>query len=181
MSSQDSRERTSFFPRIDRARVKDALSRLFHSRYAPAALFFLLLALILLPRSCSGRTDGAENAPVPEPAASAEELETRLSGLLSRVSGVRTARVMIALADTGRTVYAEDVSEADADGRRTVDRKTVVAGGGAVRVTTLSPRPAGAVVVYTGTDSAAVRLALTSAVSSATGLGSDKITVLHGG
>ncbi len=110
-----------------------------------------------------------------------ESFEKSLESILSDIHGVRYANVLLSYSGGVKYIYAEDISETSSADRKTLSRDTVIAGGEAVRVGTENPVVSGAVVVYTGTKSASVRLDLLSAVESATGLSSDKITVLYGG
>ena len=124
------------------------------------------LALMLLPA-------GSEEA---EPAPTVAEeisLESRLESILSRIDGAGEAKVLLT-EDRGGEVFYQTEGE---------DGKTVLISGadrsesGLVR-TTQPPSYRGAVVVCRGADSAAVRLAVVEAVANATGLGTDRITVL---
>ena len=124
------------------------------------------LALMLLP----GGSEEAE--PVPAPAVE-QSLESRLEGILSRIDGAGEVRVLLTEEQGGEVLYQTEGE----------DGKTVLVTGadrsenGLVR-TTQPPCYRGAVVVCKGADSAAVRLAVVEAVANATGLGTDRITVL---
>ena len=124
------------------------------------------LALMLLP----GGGEAAE--PVPTVAAE-ESLEARLEAILSRIDGAGEVKVLLTEEQGGEVLYQTEGE----------DGKTVLISGadrsesGLVR-TTQPPSYRGAVVVCRGADSAAVRLAVVEAVANATGLGTDRITVL---
>ena len=124
------------------------------------------LALMLLP----GRTEAPEPAATVLPEVS---LQSRLEEILSRVEGAGKVAVLLTEAQGGEVFYQTEGE----------DDKTVLITGadrsesGLVR-TTQSPVYQGAVVVCQGADSPAVRLAVVEAVSNATGLGTDRITVL---
>ena len=123
------------------------------------------LALMLLPAG----TEEVE----PTPTVAAESLESRLETILSRIDGAGEVKVLLT-EDRGGEVFYQTEGE---------DGKTVLISGadrsesGLVR-TTQPPSYRGAVVVCRGADSAAVRLAVVEAVANATGLGTDRITVL---
>lgn len=124
------------------------------------------LALMLIP----GGSEEAE----PMPAAAVEEsLESRLESILSRIDGAGEVKVLLTEEQGGEVFYQTEGE----------DGKTVLISGadrsesGLVR-TTQPPSYRGAVVVCRGADSAAVRLAVVEAVANATGLGTDRITVL---
>ena len=110
----------------------------------------------------------------PVPTVTAEEtLESRLEAILCRIDGAGEVKVLLT-EDRGGEVFYQTEGE---------DGKTVLICGadrsesGLVR-TTEAPAYRGAVVVCRGADSAAVRLAVVEAVANATGLGTDRITVL---
>ena len=124
------------------------------------------LALMLMP--------GGEEAEEPAPTLAAEEsLESRLEAILSRIDGAGEVKVLLTEEQGGEVFYQTEGE----------DGKTVLISGadrsecGLVR-TTQPPSYRGAVVVCRGADSAAVRLAVVEAVANATGLGTDRITVL---
>ena len=124
------------------------------------------LALMLLP--------GGEETAEPVPTAAVEEsLESRLEVILGRIDGAGEVKVLLTEEQGGEIFYQTEGE----------DGKTVLISGadrsesGLVR-TTEAPCYRGAVVVCRGADSAAVRLAVVEAVANATGLGTDRITVL---
>ena len=124
------------------------------------------LALMLIP----GNSEAAESVPVQT---TEETLESRLESILSCIDGAGEVRVLLTEEQGGEVFYQTEGE----------DEKTVLIAGadrsesGLVR-TTEAPAYRGAVVVCRGADSAAVRLAVVEAVANATGLGTDRITVL---
>ena len=124
------------------------------------------LALMLFPA-------GSEEAEPTPTVAEEVSLESRLESILSRIDGAGEVKVLLT-EDRGGDVFYQTEGE---------DGKTVLISGadrsesGLVR-TTQPPTYRGAVVVCRGADSAAVRLAVVEAVANATGLGTDRITVL---
>ena len=171
-------------------KLKDLGRKLGKFKY-PALVLLLGFVLLALP----GRK---EKKPPPEPppaeqaeesgdASGRDELEQRLAGLLSRIEGAGRVEVLLRLASGSRTVYQTDTSQDtvtdENSTRTTLDVTTVqLSGSGGVStpapVQVIAPTYQGALVVAEGADSAAVRLNLVSAVSSLTGLGADKITVV---
>ena len=121
--------------------------------------------------------------PEPETAAPQAEavpdLQTELEEILGKVQGAGKVRVLLTQREGAQTVYQTDE---DSDGTD-VRLDTVILNGsdraqtGLVRQVN-PPTYLGAVVVCQGADSAAVRLAIAQAVSSVTGLTTNKITVL---
>ena len=113
-----------------------------------------------------------------------EALEEKLSRTLSQVEGAGQVTVVLTLRSGVEQVPLTDRSTSTGERGSSVEEKTVVINTGsgqqaAVRVERC-PAFQGAVVVCPGGDRAEVRLLLTQAVSSLTGLGADKITVCKG-
>ena len=103
---------------------------------------------------------------------------------LSQVEGAGQVTVVLTLRSGVEQVPLTDRSTSTGERGSSVEEKTVVINTGsgqqaAVRVERC-PAFQGAVVVCPGGDRAEVRLLLTQAVSSLTGLGADKITVCKG-
>lgn len=113
-----------------------------------------------------------------------EALEEKLSQVLSQVEGAGKVTVALTVRSGTERVPLTDRSTSSRERESQVEEKTVVinTGSGQEAVVRLERAPVfqGAVVVCPGGDQAEVRLLLTQAVSSLTGLGSDKITVCKG-
>lgn len=138
------------------------------------------VALMLLPGTSedAGEKQTAQNTED----FSLEETQAQMEKLLSRIEGTGKLQLMLTLKSGSRLRLAEDQDEtADQEetSRRT-ETVTVSRGGSEDVVITQQMYPIyqGAVVVCQGADQAAVRLAVTEAVSALTGLSSDRITVV---
>ena len=152
------------------------------NRYKYAALVILVGAGLLL---WPGSGNLAKSSGQGETRA-AGDLQSELEGILSAMSGVGEARVLLTVDSDGERRLAQD-TELDYSGdtaspedysRRS---ETVLVGGGsdqaAVVVQTVYPTYRGALVVCQGGGRAEVRLAVTEAVAAVTGLPSDRVTV----
>ena len=160
--------------RLRKEAVREASGRLraLIGRYKiPILAASLGLLLLLWPGSAEKQET---DAPGQTSERSLTEMEEKLETLLQRVDGAGEVRVMLTLADLGETVYQTD--ETIRDGGR--ERKTVLADKAPIAVQVRQPQFQGAVVVCEGAGRASVRLAVTEAVASLTGLSSDKITVI---
>lgn len=141
-------------------------------------VLFLGIVLMLLPQS-NEREERDTEAPVAETVA-AVSLQEQLEQILTMVQGAGKVRVLLTEAAGERVVYQTDGEESSQNSKRT---DTVIlsdsgrAESGLVQQI-LPPTYQGAVILCQGADSAAVRLALIEAVSNATGLSSDRISVL---
>ena len=109
-----------------------------------------------------------------------EQFELRLEQALSRIEGAGETKVVLSLDSGERQILAQDREQTNSG----ASVQTVTVGGSSDRsvvpVQTVAPGFRGALVVSPGAGDAAVRLALTRAVSVLTGLGSDCICVTTG-
>ena len=134
------------------------------------------LLLMLLPE----RKNTQESVPQPE-AAESRDLSEDLEQILSLVQGAGKVRVLLPAAQGERIEYQTDYdSEGD---RNSLREDTVIITDSSRNQSGLvsriyPPVYQGAVVLCQGADSASVRLAITEAVEKATGLPTDRITVL---
>ena len=167
---------------------------------AAAAVGLLLLAW---PGQGSGSDEvpaGNEREAAGEEAAApqadyAEELETRLSRLLSSMDGVGGTEVMITLKSSGETILQTDsqnasdvLSETDADGGTSrqesyqTEQSTVLTGSGSSGepyvIQTIMPQVEGIVVICEGGGDPAVKAEITEAVSALFDIPAHKIKVL---
>lgn len=164
---------------MDRIDVRGSITAFFRKyRYA---LLILLIGLVLmwLPEGESAEPE----LTVTEEAEKTVELEQRLEEILSQIEGAGKVSVLLTVRSGESVVY-----QTDEDSNVTADSSdmkldTVIitdsdrAEQGLIRQVN-PPVYLGAVVVCQGANSAAVKLAIVEAVSNATGLGADKITVL---
>ena len=143
----------------------------------------LALGVLLLIWPAGKRTETAQEVPEPtEEAFDLDRFTEQTRALLSRVEGAGEVRLLLTLADGGRREYLLDHRESqDASGSQLQRQAVLVSGGGTqqpVEVARTQPAFRGAVILTPGADSPAVALRLKEAVSSLTGLGMDKITVI---
>lgn len=163
---------------MDRSVPKQRINALFAKYKYPILVLLAGIALMLLP---SGNDPAPEE--VPAETAEADDLEARLEGILSQIEGAGQVRVLLTEEVGRETVYQTDSqSESDEAGQRQSDDTVLVEDGaktesGLVRQV-LEPTYRGAVILCQGADQPSVRLAIVQAVSSVTGLGADRISVL---
>lgn len=112
-----------------------------------------------------------------------EDPSVELSEILSQIQGAGKVRILLTKGTGERTVYQTDEEQDTTDQGQSVRVETVIvtdsdrAQQGLVQQI-LAPEYRGAIVVCQGADNAAVRLAIIEAVADATGLGTDRISVL---
>lgn len=142
-------------------------------KYKYAAVILLIgLALMLIPAQGSGTEGSVETVKVEEKTA---DLESRLEELLGQISGAGQVKVLLTMETGDETVYQTDTQTDSAD-TVIVEDADRQESGLVRRVEAAVYR--GAVVVCQGADQATVRLAIIEAVSCATGLRSDQISVV---
>ena len=142
------------------------------------------LFLLLIPTGSGEKETTVSSAPAEE-IFSLKEQENALEELLSSVSGAGKVQVMLSLESGTESVIARDREEATQTGEeeeRDMKSTAVIlskdSGEETAVLQYLYPQYRGAVVVAEGGDRDSVKLELTKAVSSLTGLSTDKITVV---
>jgi stage III sporulation protein AG len=162
---------------------KAAFQTLFRKYRYPALILALGLVLLMIPTG--GKTQQEEAETEAETETEAFQLETftaQAQALLSGISGAGEVQLLLSLDTDGtrRYLYDESQSQSDSGSQKTVDAVLARVSGDEepVSVETTYPSFRGAVVLCQGADTPGVVLAVKEALSSLTGLGMDKITVL---
>ena len=145
------------------------------------AVLILLVGIVLMVLPTGSEKDAAEKEITTQE--ELDDLEVRLESLLSQIEGAGEVRVLLSLETSPSVTYQEDVQKNSAGEEQEIKKETVLVSEDGndvpVVVKTTYPIYKGAVVVCQGADSAAVKLSIVRAVSSVTGLGSDKITIVR--
>ena len=161
---------------MDRSTLKKRFVGIFKEYRYAAVILAAGLILMLLP---TGKKD---ISPDQAPAATQfekDDLEVRLCEILSFVQGAGKVQVLLTQSQGERTVYQTDIQErVDALTEDTVIVTCSDRSQQGLVSQRIPPKYQGAVIVCQGADKAVVRLALVEAVSKATGLSTDAITVL---
>lgn len=110
-------------------------------------------------------------------------VDKELAALLSQVKGAGNVKVYLTIANGTETVYQtnEDYSQSDTNLNRKIEtvKHTDSERNEEGLIKQINPPTyLGAIIVCQGADNPAVKLALVNAVSNATGLGTDRISVL---
>ena len=149
----------------------------------PLLIVLLGLLLMLLP----GKTtvQNTEEPAVTEPAEveSISVEEEKLANLLSKIQGAGAVEVMLSLRTGEHTIYQTDTQRQTGSEEETLRQETVLYAAGSGQQSALiqqvqAPVYQGAIILCQGADNPEVKLALVEAVSSITGLGADRITVV---
>ncbi len=151
-------------------------------KYKYVALVILAgLALLLWP----DRQEPSRQAPSAQPL-SAEELQKDMEEVLGKIAGVGQVQVLLTveadgerqLAQNTELRYSGDTASPEKYERTSeIGMKDGINGDEPMIIRTLYPTYRGALIVCQGGDSADVKLAVTAAVTSLTGLSSDRVTV----
>ena len=144
---------------------------------AVAAIGILLLCIPF------GSSEKAESEPqTQDMTAAVDTLEQKLADILAKIDGAGKVQVMLTVASSEQTVYQEDtdLSGGGADTSRydTVIIKDSQGNEMGLIQQVIGAKYQGAIIVCQGAEKPAVKLAIVEAVSRATGLGADQISVL---
>lgn len=167
---------------MDFVNLKEKLIAAF-KKHKYAVLILLLGVLLLVFPFHSTEENPSNQEVIIEERQNILDMEERLSSILSIVSGAGEVRVMLTLAKGEETVYQINGQYSTGEQSENTRNDTVTVTDADRNETGLVRQinPAsymGAVVVCEGADDPKVRLAIVEAVSNATGLGADRITVL---
>jgi len=158
-------------------------------------ILVLLLGLVLLALPPRGeKTAEPEEPDSADSADSADSgdggvaaVEARMERILGEIEGAGRVRVMLQYAAGEKSIYQTDSEQEVRTGEEEKETRTSVqtvlaskesSRDSPVVVQTIYPTFRGALVVSEGAGDSAVKLNLVNAVSSLTGLGADKITVI---
>lgn len=146
----------------------------------PALILLLGIILMTLPAK---EKKAAEPVQTEEPNIRQTDLQGALEDILCLIQGAGKVRVLLTEAAGEQTLYQTDEDMQTNGESESIRQDTVLLTDSAREEAGLirqiiPPVYQGAVILCQGADSAAVRLAIIQAVASATGLTSDKITIL---
>ena len=145
-------------------------------------ILILLLGIVLI-RIPGAKTDDSDDSRITPEQDTILSLEQQLEELLGNIKGAGEVHIVLTTAIGEEILYQGDRDESVSGESSTLRTDTITVKDSDDNETGLikqinPPVYLGAVVVCQGADSPAVRLAITEAISRATGLGADKISVL---
>lgn len=145
------------------------------------AVFLVILAGIVFMLFPAEGSSGS-TTPIRMPEEASLSLQQQLEEILSQLEGAGRVRVLLTEAQGSQTHYETRQDRREEETSRQLQTETVILTGSDRSEEGLVSRVdppvyLGAVVLCQGADSASVRLAVVDAVSAATGLGADKISV----
>lgn len=138
------------------------------------------IVLMLLP---SGSDDEKPSVQTTEPMNVSVDQTEALTQILSQIKGAGKVKVLLSIHAGEKTLYQTDQDTSTGADSGSIRHETVIVTGAdraqhALIQQTVAPEYRGAIVVCQGADDVSVRLAIVEAVSNATGLGADRISVL---
>ena len=144
----------------------------------------LLIGLFLMLLPDSGEKSETKSA-VSQSAVQSDpmDLEESLSQLLSQMDGAGKVQILLTEAQGEKIFYQTDSDHSQSDSSTDLRQETVILTGSDRSESGLvqqrePPVYLGAIVLCQGADSAAIRFAIVQAVANATGLSTDRISVL---
>lgn len=145
------------------------------------ALLVLALGLVLMLIPVGNKKPEVETPK--EEAVTEKDPSVELAHILGQIRGVGKVQVLLTVKTGQTTVYQTDEDTDISETGSSIRKETVIITDSdrnqhPLVTQILPPSFLGAVIVCQGADDAGVRLAVVEAVSKATGLGADKITVL---
>lgn len=143
----------------------------------------ILLAGVLLLTLSGRKQDASEQTPQAVTQKQEDTTEQLLAQILGQIDGVGRVRVMLTVAEGETVIYQSDEDATMGENSSSVRNDTIIVNDAdrnqhALIQQILPPKYRGAIIVCQGADSHAVKWAVVEAVSKATGLGADHITVL---
>lgn len=144
-------------------------------------IIILIVGLFLMSIPQTGAAEPMATSS--EAASITPDLSVQLEELLSQIQGAGEVRVLLTMASGPETVYQQKEEVPVGTGDGTVRREPVVITDSQRKQTGLvrmevSPEYLGAIILCQGADSAMIRLSIVEAVSNATGLPTNCISVL---
>ena len=146
------------------------------------ALLVLVIGLVLMSLP-EGQREVSTISDTPKESHPADTMEQQLEDILSQIEGAGKVRVLLTQQTGERYTYQTDDDNTEGSGSSSSRQNTVIITGsdraqqGLIRQID-PPLYLGAVIVCQGADLASVRLAIVEAVTNATGLGANKVSVL---
>ena len=151
----------------------------FHKYRYPIVILLVGLVLFTLP----GREETPAQQVTQTVTTPSVDVTQSLTQILGQIQGVGKVRVMLTVAEGEKTLYQADEDITAGETSSATRQDTVIITDAnrtqqALVLQVLPPKYLGAVIVCQGADNPAVKWAIVEAVSKATGLGADRISVL---
>ena len=151
-----------------------------------AVIVVIGVILLLLPSGGEKPPEQEKQTAVPEtPKDTAVDFERHIASALTKLEGAGKVTVVLALHSDGEVHLATDrdyIEKSGGESREQSEEAVIISSGSSVQAPIIVkreyPEYRGALVVAEGADNPTVKLAITQAVASLTGLSSDRVTVV---
>lgn len=146
-------------------------------------ILVLLIGLVLLTVPSRAKLSANTQTDPVTPTPAVPNTAQQLTEILQQIQGVGKVKVLLTVSKGEQTKYQEDEDHAVSENESNIRTETVIIrdaedNESALITQVIPPEYLGAIVVCEGADNANVKLAVLEAVSKATGLRSDRISVL---
>lgn len=164
---------------MDINKWKQQIPKWFYKYRYPIAVVLVGIVLFMLP----GREKVPEQTAAVSSSQNKPDISALLGQILGQIEGVGKVNVMLTVAESEKTLYQYDEDISTGENSSSVRQETIILTDGdrnqqALVSQVISPKYLGAVIVCQGADIPTVKWAVVEAVSRATGLGADQISVL---
>lgn len=164
-------------------RLSDITNALSGEKLRKAALVIGAALILLIFLSTLGGTEEEQAPPTETTAQTEQQLEKRLSELLTQIEGAGEITVMLTLDSTAESVYARDTRQSESAGQTDSEASVVLAGGGsaksAIEERRILPQVRGAAVICSGARDPAVKERVTNTTARVLGIGTSRIYVTY--
>ena len=145
-------------------------------------ILVLAAGVVLLTVPGKVKTSQTQDTPTTQ-VMSNSDLSAELTEILRQISGVGEVKVLLTVSKGEKIEYQQDEDQQTSGSSVSIRKETIIIkdandNESALIIQVIPPQYLGAVVVCEGADNANVKLAVVEAVSKATGLRSDSISVL---
>ena len=145
----------------------------------PICILLVGLVLMMIPTKSKVTAQTEVVSVQSKQSTTAEQLEQ----ILSQIQGVGKVKIMLTIASGETILYHNDQDSNSGNGSASVRQETVIITDAnrnqqALITQILPPKYQGAIVICQGADNPSVKWAVVDAVSKATGLGADQISVM---
>lgn len=167
---------------MDIGKIAGKIPKWFYQYRYPIIILLVGLILLTIPSKTSSQkqTQAQTSTPTEEKQVDQAQL---LAEILGQMEGVGKVKVLLTVSNGETTIYHSDEDISTSEGTSTVRKETVIITDSDKNqkplITQVIPATyKGAVVVCQGADNPSIKWAVVEAVSKATGLGADQISVL---
>lgn len=166
---------------MDISKLVGKIPKWFHAYRYPILILVVGLVLLTIPSQKKSQTQTTEPEAVIQ--TNQMDISQELAEVLAQMNGVGKVKVMLTLSAGEITIYHSDENIDTTEGASSVRKETVIVTDSDRNqnplITQVIPaKYQGAVIVCQGADNPSVKWAVVEAVSKATGLGADQISVL---